>query len=164
MKIRLKLDCWALTESAHVCSKAVVHVCQYILCLEFMPKPSSKSFFSCLWRNILSARLLKYVHKLFRNPINSGFEMKLGWFGMGWAKTAGLRITVYVCVWEIEGILWSPLMNLLWAVCEHDEGVLMVFPWSWCSPQRAEEEKRYSICAFVVYNYVLLQAECSLRW
>lgn len=87
-----------------MCSKAVVHVCQYILCLKFTPKPSSKSFFVVYeGRNILSARLLKYAHELLRNPINSCFEMKLGWFGMGWAETAGLRITVYVCVLVGDG-------------------------------------------------------------
>lgn len=118
-------------------------------------------FFSCLWRKILSARLLKYVHKLFRNPINSCFEMKLGWFGMGWAETAGLWITVCVCVWEIEGILWSLLMNLLWAVCEHDEGVLMVFPWSWLVHRELKRKRDIlyvHLLSIMIYSYYRLSA------
>lgn len=53
-------------------------------------------------------------------------------------------------------------------MCECDEGVLMAFPWSWCSPQTAEEGQREKDGATVyvyllsIMMYSLLQAECSL--
>lgn len=86
-----------------VCSKVVVHESIHVML--FLPKPFSKTFYVVYeGRTIISACLVKYANRLLRNLINSCFEKKLVQFGMD--RTAGLRITVYVHIKEIECILF----------------------------------------------------------
>lgn len=81
VKLRLEWDCCHWHKMC-VCVFKGSCSCVNIKCWEFVPKPSSKSFYVVYeGRNILSACLLKYVNRLFRNRINS-FEKKLGRFGM----------------------------------------------------------------------------------